>query len=91
MTLSQDILAAADTIDQLNKHMEFGDKSTWNASELRHVARAVEEEEQEAAQRKVTVAQLTMDIFNQCLLNGIDSQTLARSLIELGWRKVEPE
>lgn len=89
MTLSADILAAADTIDQLNRHMEFGDKSTWNATELRNIARAVEEEEQEAVQLEILTARLAMDIFNTRGCDYPGSRTIAEQLIETGWRPSE--
>jgi thymidine phosphorylase len=90
MNLSQHILEAADTIDKVNAHMEFGDKSTWNATELRHVAKAVEEEEQEAEQHQVLARRLAMDIFNSGWKGqGSSSLTLAETLIELGWRPNE--
>jgi hypothetical protein len=95
MTFSESILEAADTIDRLNAHMEFGDKSTWNATELRNVARAVEEEARELEE---IVGQLSMDMFNIWYSEldpengplGNGHRELARKLVQLGWRRGEP-
>lgn len=101
MTFSQDILAAADTIDKLNAHMQFGDRSHWNAHELRNTAKAIEQEEREEGEREEWVARLAMDLFNQWYPRERNDKTytwqamgtryrqIACALIESGWRPTE--
>jgi hypothetical protein len=49
MSLSAEMLAAANAIDQLNHRYEFGVSCPWTADSLRHEATVVASEEHETA------------------------------------------
>ena len=58
--LSQRLLAAADTIEEFCKHLEYSrpDFITWNAKDLRNEAKHVADEEREAVERETMIEEL---------------------------------
>ena len=95
--LSQRILAAADTIEEFCKHLEYSrpDFITWNAKDLRNEAKHVADEEREAVERETMIEELAhalrearREANNQVTdpFRGI-ARSLSRWLLENGWTK----
>jgi hypothetical protein len=91
--LSQRLLAAADTIEEFCKHLEYSrpDFITWNAKDLRNEAKHVADEEREAVERDTMIEELTnalREANNQITdpFRGI-ARWLSRWLLENGWTK----
>lgn len=93
MTFADSIRASADVLDELNAHMQFGDKATWNSSELRHVAKAVEKEEMETAEREILEGALAQELHCAAFNDGLSQENvyrrMAQALLKSGWRKVD--
>jgi hypothetical protein len=96
MTLSEDMLAAADTIETLNAHYNYGEKVPWQASELRREAPFIADEEREEAERVNQVHDLAASIyeamwgkpFDDCMDRDRYLAT-ATVVVDCGWIKHE--
>jgi hypothetical protein len=98
MTLSDEALAAADTIDKLNERYDYGPRVPWQASELRREAPYIADEERKEAEHINQIHDLAASIYEalwgesfNCTVEPERYLATARAIIECGWRKEDTE
>jgi hypothetical protein len=91
--LSTRMRIAADTLEDLAKHLEYTrpDFIVWSAKDLRNEAKHMEDEEKEADERETIINELAealreaeLEVSRGAFLPPI---AVARSLVENGWTK----